>query len=136
MPIIFLAGVLDHLAGHSAVRSYANVSTRRVLDRPQLAGARGSRKNAPEIEWRHPLVPQRPPRTLMGFRPVKPFVWRRGELVVGPMAVLAAGRADDAGHVSRGREDEFDRPGIEAGRCIGRFPRRDVILARREMSAS
>src|SRR3984893_17251084 len=111
--------------------SHPHVRARRVFDNRELATAGFSRRNAVGIKSRYPFVPDRPPRALMRRSASKPFVRARRQIVVRPVTIFAAWCADHASDMARRRQNELDRTGIEAGRCIGRFPWRNVVLARR-----
>src|SRR5208283_392886 len=80
-------------------RPHPHVGAGRVLDDLELAVARGARRHAAAVVLRYPLVPVRPPRPLLRRGGGEPFVGRSRQLVVRPMAVLAAGRADHAREV-------------------------------------
>src|SRR6202790_4214252 len=111
-------------------RSPPHVRARRVFDNRELATAGFARRNAIGIQLRYPFVPDRPPRPLMRRSASKPFVRARRQIVVCPVTILAAWCADHASHMARRRQNEFDRPRIQTGRRIGRFPWRNVVFAR------
>src|SRR5712671_548635 len=111
------------------LRPDPDIRARRVLDRGELAVAGLAGRYLAAGVFRDPAFPDRPPRIRTLGRAGEPFLGGRRVGVVLPMAVFAARRIDDAGDVARGRQHEFDRPGIELRRSISRAPRRDMVVA-------
>ncbi|MET4843344.1 hypothetical protein ABIF62_003839 [Bradyrhizobium japonicum] len=93
-------------------RSHAHVGARSVLDDRQVAAARFARGNALMIQAAHPLVPNGPPGVPMTGCICESLVGGRRQVIVRPMAVLAARCADDSRHVSGGGQNELDGTGI------------------------
>lgn len=60
----------------------------------------------------------------------EPLIGGRRQVIVRPMAILAARCAYDSRHVSGGGQNEFDGTGIQTRRRIGRRPWGDMVLAR------
>src|ERR1700730_18115886 len=96
-------------------RSHPHVRARRVFDNRELAVAGFARRNAIGIQLRYPFVPDWPPRPWMSRSASKPFVRARRQIVVRPVTIFAARCADHASHMARRRQNEIDRPGIQAG---------------------
>src|SRR5437660_6337480 len=82
-------------------RAHPHVRARSVFDNRELASARFARRNAARIKLRYPFVPNRPPRPLTRRGAAEPFVRTGRQLVVRPMAIFGAWRADHASHMAR-----------------------------------
>src|SRR5215472_19314372 len=81
---------------------------------------------------RYPILPRQPPGGLNRICGFEPFSRALRKVWVLPVAILTARWANDASDVAGIGEYELNWPLVELGRSIGRLPRCDMVLPRRQ----
>ena len=112
---------------------HLHVASRRILDRLQLPVAGLPSGHLRFVGGKYPALPVGPPGARHLGGALEPALRVGRKFRADPVAIFPAlGRIDDAGDVTRRRQDEPLRAAQQLGAAIGRFPRRDMILPRRE----